>query len=317
MSTPTPDHIWRLQASANVEGLINALEAEDPVTRRRAAAALRAVGATSALPALRLAISRELDEETRSLLIAVTESLTEESSEDINETRVLTLVDTLVMELNSDDLTTAVTAAQKLGELGDKTAVTPLILKFNDHSAPNNLRLAVAEALLKLESAPAEVVLLASLRHQDWEVRRKGAAILGQLKAEWAVKPLGKALSDPHPVVRKTALAALKFIGTPDARRVVARFAAGLKGANQDKPAPTVPVKSGLLDKPLPGSTPPAAPPQTPPERLPQDVRVIPVSNLKNRRANDAQNQRTTSTLDESVVEDHERRKRAEDDTKS
>jgi hypothetical protein len=46
-------------------------------------------------------------------------------------------------------------------------------------------------------------------------------------------------------------------------------------------------------------------------------VRVIPVSNLKNRRANDAQNQRATSTLDESAVEDHERRKRAEDDTKS
>lgn len=315
MSIPTPDNIWRLQANADVDGLIQALEAEDAVIRRRAAAALRAIGAVAALPALRMAISRELDEETRGLLITVTESLTEESGEDINESRVFTAVDLLAVELASDDIPTAIAAAHKLAELGDKTAVVPLILTFNDLSAPINLRLAVAEALLKLESAPVEVALLANLRHQDWEIRRNGAAILGQLKAEWAIEPLGKALGDPHPTVRKTALAALKFIGTPEARKVVARFATGLQRNQQANATTTVnQTRSRLLDKPLPNAAAPnpvptAPAPDIPPlETLPKDVPIIRVSDRKNRGTDNSQNQRSTSTLNESAVDEHERR---------
>lgn len=312
MSIPTPDNIWRLQANADVDGLIQALEAEDAAVRRRAAAALRAIGAVAALPALRMAISKELDEETRGLLITVTESLTEESGEDVNESRVLTPVDLLAVELASDDIPTAIAAAHKLAELGDKTAVVPLILTFNDLSAPINLRLAVAEALLKLESAPVEVALLANLRHQDWEIRRNGAAILGQLKAEWAIEPLGKALGDPHPTVRKTALAALKFIGTPEARKVVARFATGLQRNQQANATTTLnQTRSRLLDKPLPNAAAPnpAPAPDVPPlETLPKDVPIIRVSDRKNRGTDNSQNQRSTSTLNESVVDEHERR---------
>ncbi|XWX03622.1 HEAT repeat domain-containing protein [Aggregatilineales bacterium SYSU G02658] len=323
MSIPTPDNIWRLQANADIDGLIQALEAADATTRRRAAAALRAIGAVSALPALRMAISREMDEETRSLLITVTESLTEESGEDINESRVLTPVDLLAVELASDDLPTAVAAAQKLAELGDKTAVVPLILTFNDVSAPINLRLAVAEALLKLESAPVEVALLANLRHQDWEIRRNGAAILGKLKAEWAIEPLGKALGDPHPTVRKTALAALKYIGTPEARKVVARFATGLQRSQQatTTTTPASQPRSRLLDKPLPIPTaaapqPSAAPDESsaPLETLPKDVPIIRVSDLKNRSTDNSQNHQSTSTLDETVFDDYERRTQSGDD---
>ncbi len=322
MSIPTPDNIWRLQANADVDGLIQALEAEDAAIRRRAATALRAIGAVEALPALRMAISKELDEETRSLLITVTESLTEESGEDINESRVLTPVDLLAVELASDDIPTAIAAAHKLAELGDKTAVVPLILTFNDLSAPINLRLAVAEALLKLQSAPVEVALLANLRHQDWEIRRNGAAILGQLKAEWAIEPLGKALGDPHPTVRKTALAALRYIGTPEARKVVARFATGLQRSQQANATTTVTqTRSRLLDKPLPNATAPNPAPTVPPmdipplEMLPKDVPIIRVSDRKNRSTDDnSQNQRSTSTLNESVVDEHERRGKSGDD---
>lgn len=325
MSIPTPDNIWRLQANADIDGLIQALEAADATTRRRAAAALRAIGAVSALPALRMAISREMDEETRSLLITVTESLTEESGEDINESRVLTPVDLLAVELASDDLPTAIAAAQKLAELGDKTAVVPLILTFNDMSAPINLRLAVAEALLKLESAPVEVALLANLRHQDWEIRRNGAAILGKLKAEWAIEPLGKALGDPHPTVRKTALAALKYIGTPEARKVVARFATGLQRSQQANATTTTTAasqpRSRLLDKPLPIPTvaapqPSAAPAElsAPLETLPKDVPIIRISDLKNRSTDSSQNHQSTSTLDETVFDDYERRTQSGDD---
>lgn len=317
MSMPTPDHIWRLQANADIDGLIRALEAADAATRRRAATALRALGAVQALPALRTAISQELDEETRNLLVMVIEALTEESGADINTSHVVTKVDLLAMELSSDDLSTAVAAAHKLAELGDKTAVVPLILTFNNRMAPINLRLAAAEALLKLESAPVEVALLANLRHPDWEIRRNGAAILGQLKAEWAIEPLGKALGDPHPTVRKTALAALKYIGTPEARKVVARFATGLQRAQQANDQAKQQSRSRLLDKLLLTDKPPAQPDgQQTSETLPKDIPIIRVSELQHRKGDDAQNQQSTATLDESALDAYEQRKQHEDDTK-
>jgi hypothetical protein len=107
--------------------------------------------------------------------------------------------------------------------MGDKLAVEPLVLLFNDARMSIQVRLAVAEALLKLESAPVEVALLANLRHSDWRIRRNGAAILGQLKATWAIQPLARALRDSNKHVRRTARAALKHIGTPEARKALAR----------------------------------------------------------------------------------------------
>ena len=47
---------------------------------------------------------------------------------------------------------------------------------------------------------------------------RNGAAILGQLKADWAVLPLTRALRDKNDKVRRTAYAALRYINTDEAR---------------------------------------------------------------------------------------------------
>src|SRR5882724_6047406 len=48
--------IWRMQAQGDVRGLINLLRHPSPEMRRRVATALRAVGATTAIPALQTAL---------------------------------------------------------------------------------------------------------------------------------------------------------------------------------------------------------------------------------------------------------------------
>lgn len=219
MSNYKPD-IWRLQAQMDTQGLIEALQNDDASIRKRAAAALRAIGATEAVPALRVALVNEQDPDARTHIATALETLTEDPktlTEEVAPVAPPTPAEQHIQQLSSSDPQQVIEAARKLGELGDKQAVEPLVMLFNNGKVPIDVRLAVAEALLKLESAPVEVALLGALRSDDWQVRRNGAAILGKLKAEWAVEPLAGALRDPNPTVRKTARAALKFIGTPEA----------------------------------------------------------------------------------------------------
>ncbi len=226
MSDHNPE-IWQLQASFDIQGLVRALKSDNAGIRKRAAAALRALGDPSALPALRQALRVENDTEARHALLAAIEALDKTPEElEAEFSSQAKQLDRLMAQLHSVNVKEVLAAVEKLAEIGDKLAVEPLILLFNDPKAPIQVRLAVAEALLKLESAPIEVALLANLRHPDWHIRRNGAAILGQLRAEWAIEPLGKALHDPNPTVSKTAIAALKYIGTPEARKVLAQFVA-------------------------------------------------------------------------------------------
>lgn len=230
MSVDNQD-IWRLQAQYDVQGLTEALKSTDAVRRKRAAAALRAIGARESIPALRVAFEKEADEDARSSIASALVSLAEvpahETAEaDVQPSVEQTLATRLIRQLESADPAEVIDAAHQLGELGDRQAVEPLVMLFHDVSRSVELRLAVAEALLKLESAPVEVTLLATLRHNEWQTRRNGAAILGQLRAGWAVPPLVNAMRDPHPIVRRTARAALRRIGTPEARRALEEYAA-------------------------------------------------------------------------------------------
>ncbi len=230
MSDEYRSDIWRLQAQYNVEGLIQALSAHDAGIRRRAAVALRAIFAKQALEALRKALATEDNEEARQSMQAAIETLQAADADEpapppvrepsIEERRVQRLIDLL----KKDDPRQVMYAARELANLKHKLAVEPLMMIFNNPGFPTVVRLAVAEALLKLEGAPAEVALLANLRNPEWETRRKAAAILGQLKATWAVPPLAKALRDPHPLVRRTARAALVYMDTAEAKRVLAQM---------------------------------------------------------------------------------------------
>lgn len=223
MSDFKPD-IWRLQAQFDTRGLINALKSDDAGIRRRAAAALRALGAVDAVPELEAVLEAERDPETRSNILAALASLQQESERraaatgELKEKEAVTETEKLVQQLRTgetEDL--VIEAAHGLGNKGDKTAVVPLVMLFNDPRTAIKIRLAVAEALLKLESAPVEVALLGALRSDEWRVRRNAAAILGKLRAAWAVEPLSKLLDDKHDVTRKTAMAALRNVGTPEA----------------------------------------------------------------------------------------------------
>lgn len=230
MSDPKSD-IWRLQAQFDIQGLISALKQEDAGMRKRAAAALRAIGAKEAVPSLRVALVNERNPEVRSIIAAALDTLSDVKEDvltaDIETSEMLAKVNNLIVMLDSEDPDQVIDAAQQLGEIGDKIAVEPLVMVFNNMKVSIQVRLAVAEALLKLEGAPVEVALLAALRHNDWHIRRNGAAILGQLKASWAVDPLSRALTDPHTAVRKTARAALQRIGTTEANEVLRRRPSG------------------------------------------------------------------------------------------
>lgn len=231
MSDKTKPDFWDMEAELDIEGLLDALSHEDKMIRRRAATGLQSIKAIAAIDALRDAHKVEDDPETGLVIASAIQVLTHlaegrpsyaaKDGNGVAESRV----ERLVAQLSADESEKIIKAARALGALGDKTAVEGLIIAFNNQKLSIHVRLAIAEALLKLESAPVEVALLANLRHTDWHIRRNGAAILGQLRAEWAIEPLARALKDPHPVVRRTALAALKHIGTPESRKALAQHA--------------------------------------------------------------------------------------------
>lgn len=208
-------NIWQLQSQRDIQGLIDALQYADAEVRKRAAAALQALDATHAVPALKSALERESDEQTRVHLSNALHVLDHRT--DVKKMVVHQDVPGLIETLKSRHVENVIAAAKALGKLDDRTAVEPLVMLFQNSSAPPRARLAAAEALLDLKSAPAVVTLLGALRRDSWQVRRNAAAVLGQIQATWAVEPLTAALHDPHPVVRRTATAALRRIGTAEA----------------------------------------------------------------------------------------------------
>lgn len=273
MSDPQEQDIWHLKSQLNIQGLIEALEADNAGIRKRAAAALRTLGAAQALPALRDAYEKETDPETQMTLASAVEMLKQKTGYLVPPPELVgdePPEKKLLAQLQSDNADTVIHAARELGEMGEKLAVEPLVLLFNDHKQSIHVRFAVAEALLKLESAPIEVALLANLRHSDWHIRRNGAAILGQLKAEWAIQPLARALKDENHVVRRTARAALKHIGTPESRKALAQAdniadrppmrpdGGSAEGEGSGSVRPVAP-RTGMLQRlqPNPGETPP------------------------------------------------------------
>lgn len=257
MSEFYPD-IWRLQAQADIRGLIEAVKHTSPDVRRRAVAALRALGASSAIPALQAALVKEQDNDVRRAIILTLDSLFQQEVDEDSDSPEdqYTQVVRLIAQLSSRQPDRIIRAARRLGELKEKIAAESLILVFHNTELPARARLAAAEALLELESAPIEVTLLGAMRHSDWRVRRNAIAVLGQLDAVWAVEPLREALKDANELIRRTAQAALKRIGTPEA--LIALAAASLaeiqaaEAASVQIPAETRKVETAVEPRPMP-----------------------------------------------------------------
>ncbi len=239
--TGTRPNIWQLQSRRDIEGLIAALAYADPEVRRRAAGALRSLDVTEAVPALKAALRRETDTQTRRSLATALHDLDHRT--DVKSLIKTNDVDGLIQALHSRHPEHVIAAARALGRLNDRLAVEPLVILFHNVAAPPAVRLAAAEALLELKSAPAVVTLLGALRRDAWQVRRNAAAVLGQIQATWAVEPLADALTDPHPVVRRTAAAALRRIGTADAIATL-RARAAPQAPVRQKSAPRPPKRA-------------------------------------------------------------------------
>jgi HEAT repeat protein len=277
-------NIWLLQAQGDSRGLIDALQNSDTDVHKRAAAALRALGAVESVMALRRALENETDEDTRlhldmalnSLLIDQYEAETEQGQ----QTRQL------VAQLKSTDPAIILKAAHGLGTLKDKTAVEALVLLFNNTQLPANVRLTAAEALIELDSAPAVVTLLAALKSPSWKIRRSAAGILGQMRANWSVERLAERLRDENEYVQRTARAALQHIGTAEATKAIDLYERELKrktaSMNAVKPEPiaeSVPVYEpqpkilASVEQPVTPDAEPDAPEpavETPPVNEPQ-----------------------------------------------
>lgn len=220
MLLSTAANIWQLQARGDVKGIMQALDAIDPQVRARAVMALGALNATDALPKLKTLREREYNPARRKLFdqtIAKLEGALPPVTTPLPSILPATF-DELVQKIRPDQPEEAEKAIQELTNLKDRRAVEPLIMAFRNFAYPSKTRLACAEALLQLESAPASVSLLGALRKPQSHIRRNAAAILGQLKADWAVAPLILVMqTDSSNMVRKTAVAALRHIRTPEA----------------------------------------------------------------------------------------------------
>jgi hypothetical protein len=168
-----------------------------------------------AIPALRESSQQETDSKVRLDVTTALEDLEAEAATDATGKDIR--LRQAIIRLKGGKPEQMVEAAQVLAEIGHKREVEPLVLTFHDVLLPGHVRLAAAWALVRLDSAPAVVTLLAAIESPDWHIRRNACAVLGQLQADWATGAIAERLSDEHPVVRRTARAALKVIGTPDA----------------------------------------------------------------------------------------------------
>jgi HEAT repeat protein len=209
--------IWRLQINKNIPALIKLCTHPVVSTRRRAIVSLRAINATTAIPDLMKLLVIEDDPDIRDIIDATIAHLVSVEKTGVVPERYNRVV-RLIGRLATNREEQIIPAIQELGEIGDLMAVEALMLVFGDHSYTHRTRFEAAEALLKLKSPPADVTLLTALRNKnDARLRRKAAAVMGQMNADWATHALIGALNDPEEAVRITARAALEAIGNRDA----------------------------------------------------------------------------------------------------
>ena len=119
----------------------------------------------------------------------------------------------LIRLLNHRDPDVQYEAAGALGDLGDSSAVEPLIAALKNDEI-GGIRWKAAEALSKIGS-PAVDGLIGALRHHDDDVRWKAAIALGEIGDPRAIKPLITLLCDEDRFVKGRAAYALGLIGEP------------------------------------------------------------------------------------------------------
>ncbi len=136
-----------------------------------------------------------------------------------------------IQRLDNPDIELSVMAAAKLGKMGDRMAVPPLIENLRTRTAI--IRASCARALGELGDPAAIPVLIEALRDQDQSVSYTAADALGQIgsnKAVPALMQIMKACRSPSHHERlhsynsglyAAARHALERIGTPEALEAI------------------------------------------------------------------------------------------------
>lgn len=241
-----------MRAEEDVDGLIEALGSEDGLTRQRAALALGDFGgARAAEPLIRalgdpLMAVREAAADSLTLLEgAAVEPLIEligrpeaagryEEKTAAGGPATVTGPGGRTWEIETRRDLRRVYAAAILGEIGDLSAVEPLVRVL--HDANDDLRCQASGALAKFGRGAVEP-LSAMLADPDPEVGIVAAGVLGETGEAAATEPLIGALRDENVDVRGAAGGALVRLGdaavdrlieaTKDADRNVRLYAAG------------------------------------------------------------------------------------------
>lgn len=119
-------------------------------------------------------------------------------------------IDGLIEALNYDkDHNLRISAAWALGELGDSSAIEPLIDALDDRKLVKDV---IAKALGEIGQPQAVEPLLDLLGDESWEVRGTAAKSLGKIGDTRAVEPLIKTLGDKNEIVRWNSSQALENI---------------------------------------------------------------------------------------------------------
>lgn len=241
-----------LRAEEDVDGLIEALQSEDGLTRQRAALALGDVGTgEAAAPLIRalgdpLTAVREAAADSLSMLgppvVGPLVELIErpEASENYEEPGAVEGATSVIgpggqaWEITTRRDLRRVYAAAILGEIADPSTVEPLVGALRDEN--DDVRCQASGALAKFGREAVEP-LARALADPDPDVRIVAAGILGDLGDGPVVDPLIRALRDENDDVRGAAAGALvragsvavdRLIGaTKDGNRWVRLYAAG------------------------------------------------------------------------------------------
>lgn len=119
--------------------------------------------------------------------------------------------DVLINALKNEDAEVRRNAAGRLGELGDKRGVEPLIKSLLEDT-DKDVRHAAAYGLSEMPDPRAFDALVAALNDEYEQTRAYAAMALGTLKDRRAETYLNQALKDDHPLVSKMAHWALDWI---------------------------------------------------------------------------------------------------------
>jgi HEAT repeat protein len=110
-------------------------------------------------------------------------------------------------DLGAADPTTRRNAARELTELGPGRGAPLALMALGD--ADDDVKLAAAEAAIRLRAAGATDAVVGWLNAPDARLRRKACDVARSLPGPRVVAPLGRTLGDPDPEVRAAAADAL------------------------------------------------------------------------------------------------------------